>query len=71
MDLTSTEAHDLIQDLKIWLDDGSGDIPLTLEFWPSTGTGVADTELSTASCQAPFDLELSNRTVTIDPLLAP
>ncbi len=45
-------------------EDAPNDIPLILEFWPNTGTGIVDTDLSTASCQAPFDLALSNRTVT-------
>jgi hypothetical protein len=45
-------------------DDADHDIPLRLELAPDTGTGVIDTELTTASCQAPFNLVLENRTVS-------
>jgi FG-GAP-like repeat len=44
-------------------EDADHDIPLTLEYTPDQGTGRVDTVLSSASCQAPFDLQLADRTV--------
>jgi hypothetical protein len=43
--------------------DADNDIPLIQEFADSVETGKVDTALSSASCQAPFDLNLSDRTV--------
>jgi hypothetical protein len=44
-------------------EDANADIPLNLEYTANVGTAKIDTALSTASCQAPFDLQLSNRTI--------
>jgi hypothetical protein len=45
-------------------EDASEDIPLILEHASDVATGKVDTELSSATCQAPFDLQLTDRTVT-------
>ncbi len=45
-------------------EDAVHDLPLTLELGVNSTTGVIDTVLSTASCTAPFDLNLSNITVS-------
>jgi hypothetical protein len=39
-------------------------VPLTLEFAADVSSGRVDTDLYTFSCQAPFDLNLTNRTVS-------
>jgi hypothetical protein len=44
--------------------EATADIPLLLEFAGNVGTAKVDTALSTASCQAPFDLTLEDRTVS-------
>ena len=40
------------------------DLPLVEQDAMEVGTGVIDTALSTATCQAPFDLNLENRTIS-------
>ena len=44
-------------------EDADHDLPLRLEHSPDIGTGVIDTELTSASCQSPFDLVLADRTI--------
>jgi FG-GAP-like repeat len=44
-------------------EDASADIPLSLEYAPDATTATIDTTLSSATCKAPFELELAERTV--------
>ncbi len=44
-------------------DDADHDIALIFDLGTEVGTGIIDTALSTATCTAPFDLSLENRTV--------
>jgi FG-GAP-like repeat len=44
-------------------EDAATDIELSLEPGSDLGTGLVDTELSTTSCVAPFDLQIENMTV--------
>ena len=45
-------------------DASTPTIPLRLEFHADTSTGLVDTELSTATCKAPFELDLRGFLVT-------
>jgi hypothetical protein len=45
-------------------EDAVHDIPLTLEYAVNAVTQRIDTALTSASCRAPYDLDLSNRTVS-------
>jgi hypothetical protein len=44
-------------------EDADRDLPLRLEPAADVGTGPIDTELTSASCRAPFDLVLEERTI--------
>ena len=45
-------------------DASTTSVPLRLEFHPDTATGLVDTDLTSATCKAPFELDLTTFTVT-------
>ena len=53
-----TEASSTARDASVTT------VPLRLEHHPDTTTGLVDTNLTSASCKAPFELDLQNFTVT-------
>lgn len=44
-------------------EDRPNNIPLILEYWPNTGTGVVDTALDTTTCKSAYALSLAERSV--------
>jgi hypothetical protein len=54
------ELVHLIESSSAARDASTPTVPLQLEFHPDTSTGLVDTDLTSATCQAPFELDLQS-----------
>ena len=60
----SFEIFHLTESSSSARDASAPTLPLRLEFHPDTATGPVDTDLSTSTCKAPFELDLRSFLVT-------